>query len=85
MRPGDVVSGTNGSVTITGMQWRVQLRGAEGSSVVLTVLAQRPNGRKLARDWTRASGIALPTDAQIITAMQQVEATAEADIVSALS
>jgi hypothetical protein len=85
MRPGDVVSGTVAPVTITGMQWKVQLRGVDGSSVVLTVLARRPNGRKIARDWTIDSAIASPSDAQIINAMLQVEATAEADIVSALS
>ena len=85
MRPGDVVSGTQASVTITGMEWRIQLRQGGNSSVVLTVQGARPNGVKVSRAWTLGGGPAAPTDAQINAARLQVEQTAEADIVGFLS
>lgn len=85
MRPGDVISGTQASVTITGMEWRIQLRQGGNSSVLLPVLGVRPNGRKEARTWTLGGGPAAPSDAQINAARLQVEQTAEAAIVAALS
>ena len=85
MRPGDVVTGTQASVTITGMEWRIQLRQNGNSSILLTVLGRMPNGRKVNKQWTIEGGPAAPTDAQINAARLQVEQTAEADIVGMLS
>lgn len=84
MRPGDTITGTNGSVLVTGMQFRINLR-QDRSELVLTVLAKTPNGKKHMREWTRNSAQVNPTLAQIGNAMTTIEATALADIQALLS
>lgn len=84
MRPGDTITGTNGSVLVTGMQFRINLR-QDRSELELTVLAKTPNGKKHMRDWTRSSAQINPTLAQIGNAMTAIEATAQADIEALLS
>lgn len=84
MRPGDTITGTNGSVLVTGMQFRINLR-QDRSELELTVIAKSPNGRKHSREWTRASAQVRPTMNQIGNAMTAIEATAQAEIEAMLS
>lgn len=84
MRPGDTITGTNGSVLVTGMQFRINLR-SDRSELELTVLARTPNGKKHAREWTRSSAQISPTLTQIGNAMTAIEAAALADIQALLS
>lgn len=84
MRPGDTITGTNGTALVTGMQFRINLR-QDRSELELTVLARTPNGKKHMRDWTRSSAQVSPTLAQIGNAMTAIEATALADIQALLS
>lgn len=84
MRPGDIITGAKGTVTVTAMHFRITLR-QDRSELELTVLAKAPNGRKHSRDWTRASAQVSPTLNQIGTAMTAIEATAQADIEAMLA
>ena len=84
MRPGDTITGTTGSVVVTGMQFRINLR-SDRSELELTVVARSANGKKHMKDWTRTSAQVNLTLAQIGNAMTAIEATAQADIEAMLS
>ena len=76
MRPGDTITGASGSVLVTGMQFRINLR-QDRSELELTVIARSPNGRKHSREWARASAQVSPTLNQIGNAMTAIEAQAD--------
>lgn len=84
MRPGDTITGLNGSVLVTALQFRINLR-QDHSELELTVAVKRPNGQKHMRSWVRASAQLNPTLTQIGNAMTAIEATARADIEAILS
>lgn len=84
MRPGDTITGTNGTALVTAMQFRINLR-QDRSELELPVVAKTPNGRKHMREWTRSSAQVSPTLNQIGNAMTAIEATAQTDIEAMLS
>lgn len=84
MRPGDTVTGTQGTALVTGMQFRTSLRQGP-STMELTVMVRRNNGREHKREWQIGNGPVNPTLAEIGNAMTALSNTAEAEIIGLLS
>lgn len=83
MRPGDIITGTNGTATVTAMQFQTSFR-QTNSEMVLVVIGRTSNGKKHNMTFQRF-GPVNPTAQQVANAQILLEEEATTAIEARLS